>query len=163
VEQLRIHHDDVAVPLFLVRRRDVEPDGARPTVLWGYGGFDIPVTPRYQPAWRAWVDAGGVLAVACLRGGGEYGPAWHGGGRLGNKQHVFDDALACAAWLSGHRRHEVRASAITDGADVDTVWSSSRHLGIEGRSNGGLMVAACVTQLPEAFGSAVPEVGVLDL
>ncbi|MFP4636397.1 MAG: prolyl oligopeptidase family serine peptidase, partial [Nitriliruptoraceae bacterium] len=163
VEQVRVHHDGVAVPLFLVHRADVVPDGHRPTVLWGYGGFGIPVTPMYRPAWRAWVDAGGVLAVACLRGGGEYGRAWHDDGRLANKQHVFDDALACAAWLCGDRRDAIRASALTAGTDVDAVWSSSDHLGVEGRSNGGLLVGACLTQAPQRFASAVPEVGVLDL
>lgn len=163
VDQVRVHHDGVAVPLFVIRRDDVTPDGARPTVLWGYGGFDIPVTPRYLPAWRAWVDAGGVLAVACLRGGGEYGREWHDDGRLANKQHVFDDALACAAWLTGQRRDEVHATALTEGAEPDVVWSAPANLGIEGRSNGGLLVGACLTQAPEAFGSAVPEVGVLDL
>jgi prolyl oligopeptidase len=143
-EQVRVRHDGVEVPLFLVRRSDVEPTGDVPTVLWGYGGFDIPVTPTFQPAWRAWVDAGGLLAVACLRGGGEYGRAWHEDGRLHNKQHVFDDALACADWLCRE-------------------WTSPRHLGIEGRSNGGALVGACLTQRPAGFGSAVPEVGVLDL
>jgi prolyl oligopeptidase len=162
-EQVRVHHDGVAVPLFLVHRRDVTPDGGRPTVLWGYGGFSISVTPAFRPAWRAWVDAGGVLAVACLRGGGEYGRAWHDDGRLANKQHVFDDALACAAWLTGRRRDEVHATAITPGAQADVVWSAPHHLGVEGRSNGGLLAAACLTQAPEAFGSVVPEVGVLDM
>ena len=163
VEQVHVRHAGIAVPLFVVRRRDVVPDGRAPTVLWGYGGFDIPVTPLYRPAWRAWVDAGGVLAVACLRGGGEYGRAWHDDGRLANKQHVFDDALACAAWLTGRRRDEVTASALTPGTDADAVWSAPHHLGIEGGSNGGLLVGACLTQEPSAFGSAVPEVGVLDL
>jgi prolyl oligopeptidase len=163
VEQVHVHHEGVAVPLFVVHRADVVPDGTRATVLWGYGGFGIPVTPMYRPGWRAWVDAGGVLAVACLRGGSEYGQAWHDDGRLGNKQHVFDDALACAAWLTGRRRDEVHATALTEGADPDAVWSAPRHLGIEGRSNGGLLAGACITQAPEAFGTAVPEVGVLDL
>jgi prolyl oligopeptidase len=162
-EQVRVHHDGVAVPLFLVHRRDVEPDGSAPTLLWGYGGFDIAVTPMYRAAWRAWVDAGGVLAVACLRGGGEYGRAWHDDGRLANKPHVFDDALACAAWLTGRRPDEVTATALTDGTDPSAVWTAPRHLGIEGRSNGGLLVGACLTREPTAFGSAVPEVGVLDL
>jgi prolyl oligopeptidase len=162
-EQVHVHHDGVAVPLFLVHRDDVGPDGAAPTLLWGYGGFDIAVTPMYRAAWRAWVDAGGVLAVACLRGGGEYGRSWHDGGRLANKQHVFDDALACAAWLTGRRRGEVSATPLTDGTDPAAVWTAPPHLGIEGRSNGGLLVGACLTQEPTAFGSAVPEVGVLDL
>ncbi len=163
VEQVRVHHDDVAVPLFLVHRRDVIPDGAAPTVLWGYGGFDIAVTPMYRPGWRAWVDAGGVLAIACLRGGGEYGRTWHDDGRLAHKEHVFDDALACAAWLTGRRRTTVTATPVTDGTSGDVVWSAPEHLGIEGRSNGGLLAAACLTREPGAFGSVVPEVGVLDM
>jgi prolyl oligopeptidase len=163
VEQVRVHHDGVAVPLFLIHRRDVTPTGTAPTVLWGYGGFDIPVTPVFRPGWRTWVDAGGLLAVACLRGGGEYGRAWHDDGRLANKEHVFDDALACAAWLTGRRDDEVTATALTDGTDPGVVWSAPGHLGIEGRSNGGLLVGACLTREPSAFGAAVPEVGVLDL
>ena len=163
VEQVRVHHDDVGVPLFLVHRSDVVPDGARPTVLWGYGGFDIPITPMHRPGWRAWVEAGGVLAVACLRGGGEYGRGWHDDGRRAHKAHVFDDALACAAWLTGRRRDAVRASALSADADPEAVWSRPTRLGIEGRSNGGLLVGACLTREPEAFGSAVPEVGVLDM
>ncbi len=163
VEQVRVHHDGVAIPLFLVHRRDITPDGSVPTVLWGYGGFDIAVTPLYRPGWRAWVDAGGLLAVACLRGGGEYGRAWHDDGRLDAKEHVFDDALACAAWLTGRRRNAVTATPVTPDADGSAVWSAPRHLGIEGRSNGGLLAGACLTREPEAFGSVVPEVGVLDM
>gem|GEM_PF-206840 len=163
VEQVHVHHAGVAVPLFLIHRRDVTPDGARPTVLWGYGGFDIPVTPMHRPGWRAWVEAGGLLAVACLRGGGEYGRAWHDDGRRERKTNVFDDALACAAWLTGGRRDEVTATALSADTDPGAVWSAPAHLGIEGRSNGGLLVGACITRQPEAFGSAVPEVGVLDM
>jgi prolyl oligopeptidase len=163
VEQVHVHHDGVAVPLFVIHRDDLAPDGSNATVLWGYGGFGIPVTPMYRPGWRAWVDAGGVLAVACLRGGSEYGQAWHDDGRLGAKQHVFDDALACAAWLTGQRGDEVHATALTPGATTHASWSAPHRLGIEGRSNGGLLAGACLTQAPEAFGTAVPEVGVLDL
>jgi prolyl oligopeptidase len=163
VEQVHVHHDGVAVPLFLIHRHDLTPDGAVPTVLWGYGGFDIAVTPAFRPGWRAWVDAGGLLAIACLRGGGEYGRAWADDGRLTNKEHVFDDALACAAWLTGRRRETVTASVLTDGGDADAVWTAPDHLGIEGRSNGGLLAAACLVREPTAFGSVVPEVGVLDL
>ena len=163
VEQVRVHHGGVAVPLFLIHRHDVIPDGAAPTVLWGYGGFDIAVTPMYRPGWRAWVDAGGLLAVACLRGGGEYGRAWHDDGRLTRKEHVFDDALACAAWLTGRHRDAVTATPVTVGTSDDAVWSAPEHLGIEGRSNGGLLAAACLTREPDTFGSVVPEVGVLDM
>jgi prolyl oligopeptidase len=181
-EQVLVHHrghlDDgrgephVAVPVFLVHRADVRPTGDVPTVLWGYGGFDIPVTPAFRPAWRAWVDAGGLLAVACLRGGGEYGRAWHDAGRAANRPAVQADALAVAAWLTGDDRDgEVRATAGLDaagsdasfGTPVDAVWTAPEHLGVEGRSNGGLLVGTCITAEPSRFASAVPEVGVLDL
>ncbi|MFT6941860.1 MAG: prolyl oligopeptidase, partial [Nitriliruptoraceae bacterium] len=165
--------DAVAVPVFLVRRRDVVPTGATPTVLWGYGGFNIAVTPHFRVGWRTWVEHGGLLAVACLRGGSEYGRAWYDDGRLANKQHVFDDALAVAAWLCGEGAATDDTGAATDdtgattdetGATTDaTAWTSPAHLGIEGRSNGGLLAAACLTQAPQRFGSVVPEVGVHDM
>ena len=160
-ERVHVHHDGVAVPLFLVHRDDVAPTGDVPTVLWGYGGFNIPVTPMFQPGWRTWVEAGGLLAVACLRGGGEYGRDWHDAGRGHAKQQVFDDALACADWLCGAdgRPH----ASLVGGTPRDETWTAAGHLGIEGRSNGGALVGACITQRPGAFGSAVPEVGVLDL
>jgi prolyl oligopeptidase len=154
------------VPVFLVHRADVPPTGDVPTVLWGYGGFDIPVTPAFRPAWRAWVDAGGLLAVACLRGGGEYGRAWHDAGRGRDRPAVQADALAVAAWLTGGRREDVRATtgpATEADAGPDVVWSAPAHLGVEGRSNGGLLVGTCITAEPDRFASAVPEVGVLDL
>ena len=160
-ERVHVHHDQVAVPLFLVHREDVAPTADVPTILWGYGGFDIPVTPMFQPAWRAWVEAGGLLAVACLRGGGEYGRDWHDAGRRHHKQQVFDDALACAAWLCG--ADDAPPATTTDGAPRTDTWTAPAHLGIEGRSNGGALVGACITQRPGAFRSAVPEVGVLDL
>jgi prolyl oligopeptidase len=190
-EQVLVHHrddtgaDEVAVPVFLIHRADVAPTGEVPTVLWGYGGFDIPVTPAFRPAWRAWVDAGGLLAVACLRGGGEYGRAWHDAGRGPNRPAVQADALAVAAWLTGDDRGgEVHAVdglpprvdaapvASAGGGDAGSapavggptaVWSAPAHLGVEGRSNGGLLVGTCITAEPGRFASAVPEVGVLDL
>ena len=156
--QVFVDSGGVRVPLFLVHRADVTPTGNAPTLLWGYGGFDIAVTPHFRTPWRVWVELGGVLAIACLRGGGEYGREWHDDGRLTNKQHVFDDVLAVAGWLTGE------GSATTLGGDpVDDVWTAPDHLGIEGRSNGGLLVGAAITQRPELFGSAVPEVGVLDM
>ncbi|MEX1178432.1 MAG: prolyl oligopeptidase family serine peptidase [Nitriliruptor sp.] len=185
-EQVVVHHDGhtgdgrgaetVGVPVFLVHRADVEPSGDVPTVLWGYGGFDIPVTPTFRPAWRAWVDAGGLLAVACLRGGGEFGRAWHDAGRGANRPAVEADGLAVAAWLTGDDRdgriHATRgvvgdvapsSPELASGDAVDEVWSAPAHLGIEGRSNGGLLVGTCITAEPARFASAVPEVGVLDL
>ena len=92
--------DGTRVPLFLTRRRDVAPDGDVPTLLYGYGGFQIPIGPMFKPEWLAWMERGGLLAVASLRGGGEYGKAWHDAGRLANKQNVFDDFAACLRWLA---------------------------------------------------------------
>lgn len=162
VERVFVTSGGVRVPVFLLRRAGVAPTGSVPTVLWGYGGFSIAVTPHFRPGWRAWVEHGGLMAIACLRGGSEYGRAWADDGRLHNKQHVFDDALAVAAWLCGEgEAHDGQGAGA---APIEApAWTAPRHLGIEGRSNGGLLAAACLTQAPERFGSAVPEVGVLDL
>ena len=137
--------DGTRVPMFLVHRRGLELDGQNPTYLYGYGGFDISLTPRYSTVNRVWLEMGGVLAVANLRGGGEYGKEWHDGGRLQNKQNVFDDFIAAAEYLI--------AEQIT----------STEKLAIAGRSNGGLLVGACMTQRPELFGAALPGVGVMDM
>ncbi len=136
---------DARVPLFLTRRRDVEPTGDVPTLLYGYGGFQIPVGPTFKPEWLAWMERGNLLAVASLRGGSEYGRAWHDAGRLANKQNVFDDFAASARWLAS------------------SGWTSAERIGISGRSNGGLLVGASITQHPELFGAAVAEVGVMDM
>lgn len=137
--------DGTRVPLFLVRRRDVVPDGEVPTLLYGYGGFQISIGPTYEPEWLAWMERGGLLAVASLRGGGEYGRPWHDAGRLAAKQNVFDDFTACLRWLA------------------DSGWTKPSRIGINGRSNGGLLVGATLTQHPELFGAAVAEVGVMDM
>ena len=137
--------DGTQVPLFLTRRRDTVPDGAVPTLLYGYGGFRIAIGPIFRAEWLAWIERGGLLAVASLRGGGEYGKAWHDAGRLANKQNVFDDFAACARWLAA------------------SGWTRRERLGISGRSNGGLLVGASITQHPELFGAAVAEVGVMDM
>jgi prolyl oligopeptidase len=137
--------DGTRVPLFLVHRRDMPYDGSNPGLLYGYGGFDIPMTPSFVISWAAWLELGGVLAVASLRGGGEYGEKWHRGGMLDKKQNVFDDFIACAEYLIAQR------------------ISSPQKLAIQGRSNGGLLVGACLTQRPELFGAALPAVGVLDM
>ncbi len=161
VERVFVTSDDVRVPVFVLHRPDVAPNGATPAILWGYGGFDIAITPHFRPAWQAWVEHGGVVAVACLRGGSEYGRAWADDGRRRNKQHVFDDALAVAAWLCGEgTAHDGRGR---EAVELDQpAWTSSDQLGVEGRSNGGLLAAACLVQAPDRFASAVPEVGVLD-
>jgi prolyl oligopeptidase len=138
--------DGTRLPAFVVHRADVTPaNGPHPTVLYGYGGFYVPLSPRYSPAIVAFVQAGGVWVVANLRGGGEYGSAWHDAGRLANKQNVFDDAIAVAEHL------------------VATGWTSTDRLAINGGSNGGLLVGALLTQRPDLFAAAVPQVGVLDM
>ncbi|HLI43035.1 MAG TPA: prolyl oligopeptidase family serine peptidase [Acidimicrobiales bacterium] len=138
--------DGAAIPVFLVRRRDLEASGEVPVLLYGYGGFDIPITPSFDHDFAVWIERGGLLAVANLRGGGEYGRAWHDAGRLASKQRVFDDFCDVARWLGG-----------------ESGWSRPGRIAINGRSNGGLLVGACLTQHPELFGAAVPEVGVLDM
>jgi prolyl oligopeptidase len=145
-EQVFVTSDDgTRVPLFLTHRRDVRPTGDVPTWLYGYGGFQVPVSPLFKPEWLAWMERGGLMAVASLRGGSEYGKAWHDAGRLANKQNVFDDFAACARWLAA------------------SGWTDASRIGIHGRSNGGLLVGACITQHPELYGAAVAEVGVMDM
>jgi prolyl oligopeptidase len=116
-----------------------------PTLLWGYGGFDVSITPTCSVSWLAWLELGGLLAVANLRGGGEYGKKWYEAGRLDHKQNVFDDFIACAEWL------------------IDAGWTRTERLAINGGSNGGLLVGACMTQRPDLYGACVPEVGVMDM
>jgi len=145
-EQVFVTSDDgTRVPLFLTRHRDVAQTGDVPTLLFGYGGFHIPVGPSFKPEWLAWMERGGLLAVASLRGGGEYGKAWHDAGRLANKQNVFDDFAACLRWLAA------------------SGWTRPERIAISGRSNGGLLVGATITQQPALFGAALAEVGVLDM
>ena len=138
--------DGTRVPVFLVRRLDVTPTGDVPVLLYGYGGFNVPLMPAFSALRAVWAERGGLLAVANLRGGGEYGKAWYDAGRLANKQNVFDDFCAVAKWLGG-----------------DSGWSRPDRVAIHGGSNGGLLVGACLTQHPELFGAAVPAVGVLDM
>ena len=138
--------DGTRVPVFLVHRKDVTPTGDVPVLLYGYGGFNIPLTPTFSALRAVWVERGGLLAVANLRGGGEYGRAWYDAGRLAHKQNVFDDFCAVATWLGG-----------------ESGWSRAARIAINGGSNGGLLVGACLTQRPELFGAAVPAVGVLDM
>jgi prolyl oligopeptidase len=137
--------DGTRVSMFLAHRGDVEMDGERPVLLTGYGGFDINMTPMFDPANLLLIDRGGVLAVPQLRGGGEYGEAWHQAGMLGWKQNVFDDFIAAAEWLIGAR------------------VTNPGRLAIEGGSNGGLLTAAVMLQRPDLFGAVVCRVPVADM
>nr|WP_236643826.1 prolyl oligopeptidase family serine peptidase [Sphingorhabdus soli] len=137
--------DGTRIPMFVIAKKGIDRTGGSPTLLYGYGGFNISLTPSYSVTRMAWLDAGGVVAVANLRGGGEYGKAWHDAGRLANKQNVFDDFIAAGEYL--------KAEGIT-GKD---------QLAIEGRSNGGLLVGAVVNQRPDLFAAALPGVGVMDM
>ena len=137
--------DGTRVPMFLVHRRGLNLRRPQPTLLYAYGGFNATELPRYQPRWLTWVDMGGVLAVANIRGGGEYGQAWHDAGRRANKQNGFDDFIAAAEHLIAQR------------------ITSPQQLAIEGRSNGGLLVGAVVNQRPDLFAAALPTVGVMDM
>ncbi|MCH8493240.1 MAG: prolyl oligopeptidase family serine peptidase [Idiomarina sp.] len=137
--------DGTRIPMIISYRNDVERDGSNPTILYGYGGFNISLTPSFSVANAAWMDMGGIYAVANIRGGGEYGRAWHDAGRQLNRQNVFDDFIAAGEYL------------------IEQNYTSSNKLAIRGGSNGGLLVAAVSTQRPELFQVAIPAVGVLDM
>lgn len=137
--------DGTLVPYFLIAAIGVDLSRSQPTLLYGYGGFKIPVLADYRPGWPCWLAAGGVLAIANLRGGGEFGTAWYEGGRLAHKQNVFDDYVAVAQHLK------------------ETGVTTTQQLALHGRSNGGLLVGAVLTQHPDLAGVALPAVGVLDL
>ncbi len=137
--------DGTRVPLFLTYRKGLKRDGNNPTLLYGYGGFGISLTPAFSPMTVAWLEQGGVYAQACLRGGGEYGEAWHAAGTKLLKQNVFDDFAACAEYLAREG------------------YASRERLALQGGSNGGLLVGAMLTQRPELFAAANAAVGVLDM
>ncbi len=137
--------DGTRIPMFLVHKRGLQMDGENPTLLYGYGGFNISLTPMFNPSQLAFLEKGGVLAVANLRGGGEYGEEWHAAGTLERKQNVFDDFIAAGEWLS------------------ENAMTRPEKLAIMGGSNGGLLVAACMLQRPELFGAVVCAVPVIDM
>ncbi len=137
--------DGTKVPLTILHKKGIPLDGSHPAILTGYGGFDISLTPHFQPTLRMWLDADGVYAIANLRGGGEYGEEWHQQGRLTNKQHVFDDFIACAEHL------------------IERKYTNPHKLGIEGGSNGGLLMGAALTQRPDLFRAVVSIAGLYDM
>ena len=137
--------DGTKVPLNIIKRKETKLDGANPTLLTGYGGFGISQAPGFGVQRRVWLDQGGIYAIANLRGGGEYGEDWHKGGNLTNKQNVFDDFAACARYLIDHK------------------YTNPDKLAIEGRSNGGLLMGAALTQHPELFRAVVAHVGLYDM
>jgi prolyl oligopeptidase len=137
--------DGTRVPLYIVARKGTQLDGSNPTILYGYGGFNISMEPAFSPGIAGWLEMGGVYAMPNLRGGGEYGRAWHEGGMKTHKQNVFDDFIGAAEYL------------------VAQHWTSPKHLAIRGGSNGGLLVGATEEQRPDLFAAAVPQVGVMDM
>lgn len=138
-------HDGTNVSMFIIHRRDVRPDGSNPTILYGYGGFNIPMVPSFRATRIPWLESGGVYAIAHLRGGGEYGERWHEDGMRARKQNCFDDFIAAAEYL------------------IDQGYTTPEQLAIYGGSNGGLLIGAVVTQRPDLFGAAVCAVPLLDM
>jgi prolyl oligopeptidase len=137
--------DGTRVPMFVTMKKGTVLNGANPTILYGYGGFNVAETPAFSPSNVVWMEMGGIYAVANIRGGSEYGKEWHEGGMLGKKQNVFDDFIAAAEYL------------------IKEKYTSTPKLAISGGSNGGLLVGAVMTQRPELFGAALPAVGVMDM
>lgn len=137
--------DGTQVPMFIVHKKGIPLDGKRPTLLYGYGGFNVPLTPGFSTSRMVLLEEGGVFAMPNLRGGGEFGEEWHKAGMLDKKQNVFDDFIAAAEYL------------------IQQGYTDTQHLAVEGGSNGGLLVGACMTQRPDLFRVCFPAVGVLDM
>ncbi|HNQ13842.1 MAG TPA: prolyl oligopeptidase family serine peptidase [Bacteroidia bacterium] len=137
--------DGTKVPMFIISKKDLIKDGTNPCLMYGYGGFDISILPMFKPEWMLMLEQGGIVAIPNLRGGGEFGKAWHVAGTKEKKQNVFDDYISAAEYL------------------IKENYTNSEILAISGRSNGGLLVGACMTQRPDLFKVAFPAVGVLDM
>lgn len=145
IREFATSRDGTKVPINILRRKDIKLDGQNPTILYGYGGYGISLSPSFDPSLRLWFDQGGVYAVANLRGGGEFGEEWHLAGNLTKKQNVFDDFNACAEYL------------------IETGYTNPEKLAIKGGSNGGLLMGAALTQRPELYSAVVSRAGIYDM